>query len=90
MTRVHSELDLPKEEGKVKVMLAATTCHTWDTRSCSPKVLPKQGAGGSLTQLTQAGESSSAHATTCMFLRADRYFAISAAYTLSSCMNTAA
>lgn len=66
-------------------MLAVTACHTQDTHSCSLKVLPKQGAGGSLTQLAQATESSSAHVTTCMLLRTDRYFAISAAYMLSPC-----
>lgn len=69
----------------MKEMLAVTTRHTGDTHSCSLKVLPKQGAGGSLTQLAQARESSSAHATACMLLQADRYFAISAAYMLSPC-----
>lgn len=79
-TWVHVESDLLEaKEGKVKAILAVTTRHTL----LQPEGAPKAGCQGKFTQLAQARESSSAHATTCMLLQADRYFAVSTAYMLS-------
>lgn len=75
---IESDL-LEAKEGKVKAILAVTMRHTL----LQPEGAPKAGCQGKFTQPAQARESSSAHATTCMLLQADRYFAVSTAYMLS-------
>lgn len=76
-TQVHIESDLLEvKEGKVKAILALTMRHTL----LQPEGAPKAACQGKFTQLAQARESSSAHATTSMLLQADRYFAVSTAY----------
>lgn len=64
VAQVHSESDLLKvKEGKVRVVLSVTAYLTGDAHSCSLKVLPQQGARGSLTQLAQADTSQSLQPT---------------------------